>query len=382
VLLRLAAVVLAITSVFFLLSGCGSPAPKITPPSAAPTFYAGGIVLPYGAGYLNGYAIDPQTDMLVNSSSSPGYGVGTYPVGLVADNNEQFLFAALNNSVEGGGTTSTLVVGFQLDTKGDLTAMSSPLTIPDMIPAAIAIDPQSRFIYVLGDATSGLSVLTVVGLDSTSGATTFASSLTFPQISQTNSLPVGLSADPSGNFLYATFETGGIEQVAIHANGTATDIGNTMLPGGAFAEAVFANASTVYVGGQPGGVYAFSPTSGGTLSPVSGSPFGTIPGKVLAFSQAGGFLYVGTQSAGNSPNLNPATVFGFQVQSDGSLQPVAGSPFQPAINSQCLALQGSTLYVGDSSKIEVFSIDSSTGELTFIFSQSTGGSNLGCIVVP
>jgi len=130
----------------------------------------------------------------------------------------------------------------------------------------------------------------------------------------------------------------------------------------------------VYTGGNgysgssaPVSGYAINTTSG-TLSLVSGSPFG-LPGRLVSITgdPTGKFVYVTTDDGSLSA---------FTVDSQaGSLTPVAGSPYTAPTggssywgNGKLLAIDpaGKYLYVAGGSQLYGFSIDAGSGALTAI----------------
>jgi 6-phosphogluconolactonase len=95
------------------------------------------------------------------------------------------------------------------------------------------------------------------------------------------------------------------------------------------------SGSYLYVGDTNGTVAAFSVAPGGALTALSGSPFpaGFAPVN-LAWSYnsyaGASFLYAADFSGGG--------IYGFTIDSNGALTPVAGSPFATAPNSAPAAM--------------------------------------------
>lgn len=118
----------------------------------------------------------------------------------------------------------------------------------------------------------------------------------------------------------------------------------------------------------PGAVSLFSVGAGGTLTPVSGSPFvtGTHPYSV-AFSPNGGLLAV------TNPSASTNTVSVFSVSAAGALTPVSGSPFATGVFPASVAFSPdgvllATANVGDrmghiAGSVSLFSV-SPAGSLT------------------
>ena len=122
-------------------------------------------------------------------------------------------------------------------------------------------------------------------------------------------------------------------------------------------------------------LYAFQ-NANGLLSLVSGSPFtagSAVAGKGLfgvSMDPSGKFLYV--------PNQTEMKLYGFAIGSDGTLTPVAGSPFATAgapVATLAVSLSSASfLYVTDSANnvVTSYRIDSMTGGLTQAGSAAAG----------
>jgi 6-phosphogluconolactonase (cycloisomerase 2 family) len=182
------------------------------------------------------------------------------------------------------------------------------------------------------------------------------------------SSPATILMAPSGKFAYASNQTDNtISLLAVdHQTGLLQEIlprtparvgpaAMVMNSGGTFlfvANAISSNIS----------VYAMD-SSSGALTEVNGSPFatGSTP-SALAISPNGNYLYVS--------NSNLATVSGYAIGSDGSLQAIPGSPFASGKLPRGLAISpsGKFLYVANSQDgtISGFTINSSTGALNSI----------------
>src|ERR1017187_9081915 len=107
----------------------------------------------------------------------------------------------------------------------------------------------------------------------------------------------------------------------------------------------------------------------GVLTPISGStlPLQGFPGCTLSMDPSSKFLY------GISNNTTSNTISVFSINSSsGALAPVAGSPFQTAINGLAYSVavhpSGKFLYVSfpQSEEIAAWSINNSTGAITVV----------------
>jgi 6-phosphogluconolactonase (cycloisomerase 2 family) len=144
-----------------------------------------------------------------------------------------------------------------------------------------------------------------------------------------------------------------------------------LVPGSPFASGLGARATAVtqdlkflYVANSlEDSVSAFSvDLNSGALTALAGSPFAIGSGSgpaSLALNPAGAFLYV----AGS----NASKIFAFLIAADGSLSPVAGSPFFTGLNPSEITINplGFFLYTTNSEdeSISGFLVNSGTGNL-------------------
>ncbi len=145
------------------------------------------------------------------------------------------------------------------------------------------------------------------------------------------SAPVAVSTDPNTKFLYsANSKSHDVSGYAIDiASGTLTPVPGSPFLAGGQPSSVLVVQSWVYVTNSAENTvsgYSRNATDG-SLTPVPGSPFavGTKPARLasagtdLSHSPSGMLLYVSNESSNN--------VSAFTIGTNGSLQPIAGSPF-------------------------------------------------------
>jgi DNA-binding beta-propeller fold protein YncE/PKD repeat protein len=141
--------------------------------------------------------------------------------------------------------------------------------------------------------------------------------------------PLGVVVSPDGRHVYVTnLDSESVSAFSIASNGSLHPVaGSPFTTGyGPWGVAVSPDGNHLYVannnrGSASGSVSAFSIASNGSLSPVAGSPF-TTGGEEptdLAVSPDSKHLYVADQSADS--------VSAFSIASNGSLSAVPGSPF-------------------------------------------------------
>jgi 6-phosphogluconolactonase (cycloisomerase 2 family) len=280
---------------------------------------------------INGYSTNASGALSLLTGSpfpipQPAGGVG----GIVIDSSNRFLYA--------GSEFNFGIVGFTIDdTSGALTAIpGSPfLTAVGNPPSDIAIDPSGSFLFACSGTDDALEPghnVWAFTIDSQTGALTPIAGSPFATVE--NGQPSALRVDPSGHFLYvALYNVNGVAAFAIDsANGSLAAV-----PGSPFTTASIPFTQASALATDPSGkfLYVFNfngstiaaftiDSSGGALSPVTGSPFATSPAGEgeLIVDPSGKFLYLahgfGPPAAFIILNIDPTT---------GALTPNPSSPF-------------------------------------------------------
>ncbi len=215
--------------------------------------------------------------------------------------------------------------------------------------------PTLAFAYVVGQGDNGIHAFT----QSSIGDLQPLSTSSFP----TTPRPVSMAVHPSHNFLYVPNLTSNtVSGFNIdHANGVLSPIGTAQPPTPVQSQPVALGINSagtfLYVLNQgSASISAFSidPTHG-LLTQIAGSPFPTAANpQSMAVSPTAGFLYVGNGALG--------TISGFAIATNGTLAPVAGSPFSAGTSVTLAGItidpKGQFLYAADSvnNKIVGFSI--------------------------
>ncbi len=200
--------------------------------------------------------------------------------------------------------------------------------------------------------------------------------------------PTGMATDAAGKFLFVANQgtfgnpaSGTVSVFTISGTTLAAAPGSpfpTVTPGvltgtGPVSVAVTPKAGFVYVANQfTNTVTGFSVSSSGALTLLPGSPYpvGTSP-SAIAVTPDGNFLYVA--------NTGSNTVSAFAicanasltcVTPDGSLTPVAGSPFPAGLGPVSIAADpsGMFLFVADeqSNQVTPYKVSTGTGVLTVL----------------
>src|SRR5438270_373927 len=156
--------------------------------------------------------------------------------------------------------------------------------------------------------------------------------------------PVDIASDSGGYRLYVT-NSGSHDLNAYFINRSSGNL--TQVPGSPFALTGIANRVVVHPSGHfvyatssPSSsnteISAFAVQSNGSLKPIAGSPYSLGPGSggAITIDPAGKYLYASASSAGSG------AIAAYSInQTNGALTPVAGSPFPaptyPGCTSAC-----------------------------------------------
>jgi 6-phosphogluconolactonase len=188
--------------------------------------------------------------------------------------------------------------------------------------------------------------------------------------------PEFMAADPSGKFLFvANAGSGDVSAFQIAAQtGTLTPVTGSPFAAGMRPEGIAVDpmGRFVFVSNQASSsISVFTLGADGSLSPVAGSPFPAASPFGLAVNPSGKVLYANNFPDSQASDLN--TVSAFQIASNGTLTPLSGSPSATAsspgfASSVGLAIdpQGKFLFVADhmAQAIVPFKVDATTGSLT------------------
>ena len=168
-------------------------------------------------------------------------------------------------------------------------------------------------------------------------ASTGAISPTTQGSAPTHTDPTRVASDAGGNRLYVINRTS--EDLSAYSI-SRSDGALTSAPGSPFAIgrvprslAVSPSGAYVYVAAQNSTtdhtsfIYPFAVQSDGSLTPVAGSPYSTVDGaNVITTDPQGKFLYVGSWPS-STTTIIAGQIDAYSIASNGALTPVPGSPF-------------------------------------------------------
>jgi 6-phosphogluconolactonase len=301
----------------FCLTACSSNNSSIASGGAGLLF-----VTAQGNTTVSAFTVDLATGALSANGNSIGTGAVPSAIAITPTTNALFVANSGSNSIS----------GYAINSDGSLTAASATART-GTTPTGLAIDPGGKFLFVANQESSNISVFSIsgTGLKPVSGSpfTTVPAGLSYPN----GTLPVAVAVSASGKFLYV-----------------ANQLAN-------FVSAFKVN------------------TTSGALT-ASGVPFyntGTSPSGV-GISPKGGFLYVANASA-DSNNISAFAICDAVVTTcanvnspDGTLTPVAGSPFPAGLGPVAIAFDPnfSFAYVVDkgSNTVSQYAFSSGSGVLT------------------
>lgn len=253
---------------------------------------------------------------------------------------------------------------FSIDTTtGVPTSVAGNPMSEGSMPAAVAIDPLKRFLYVV----SSLGEIRGYAIASTLKLTAVAGSPF-----STSSQSVGIAVDPSGQFVLSANGNGNSVSVfSIGSTGALTEVAGSPFSAGQDPTAIAIAGQHVYAANTAGSslsAYTFNTTSG-ALTPVAGSPFAT-PGRPngLVVDPAGTHLY--------ASESQPNEMSGFAIDTTtGALRAIAGSPFAAsfAIRTPVIDAAGKRLHVSNGTAVDCFLVDASTAALSEIGVSATNG---------
>jgi 6-phosphogluconolactonase len=258
-------------------------------------------------------------------------------------------------------------VSFKLESNGVPTVFASQAGPNDS--GGILVDSSSKFLYISDFSNGEIDAFTI---NKSTGTLSEVSGSPF----STGPAPGGggIAIDPQTRFLYVLNSSGVLGYTINSSTGALTAIAGSPFPGSSALDAIvnptgkFLYASNN--GDSMGTIAAYSiDSTTGALSSVAGSPFVTqanFPGPAgFAFGAAGKFLYVGMAGSANANNV----VTGFSVDSTtGALTQIAGSPFTAGKDPGHIATDpnGKFLFTANSqdNTVSAFTIDVNSGALT------------------
>jgi 6-phosphogluconolactonase len=261
------------------------------------------------------------------------------------------------------GQGSNNIFGLNEGNDGSLSSFPGPAFATNPIPVAMALHTSKNFVYV---ANSTSNTVSGFSLNHTSGILTPLGTAVLPSPVGTNPISVGVNS--GGQFLFVLNQ--GSNNISVFsidpARGFLTEISGSPFAAPANPQfmVVSPTAGSLYVaGGTSGLISGFSIAANGSLSPLAGSPFtAAAGGNVLgmAIDSKGQFLFAVDKTNNN--------VVSFSIQSSGALA-VPGSSFPSGGTSPVMVAVDSTgtlLYTANQGSNNVSAFTVSSGALTAV----------------
>lgn len=214
---------------------------------------------------------------------------------------------------------------YSIGSDGTLTAVAgSPFSKTSANqPESALIDPTGKWVYVV-DANDGPGDISAFSL-SAAGALAEISGSPFAAGDD----PYSIAGTPDGKFIYVNDLSGGSSQIdgfsANATTGALTPLSTPTFPGANCWIALDATGTVLFSTDCDANVFSSIVNSDGTLTAAPGSPFdtGTSDPWPVAGDPSGRFVYVGDDS-------NTTAIVAYSYSSAGVLSAVSGSPFAPA----------------------------------------------------
>jgi 6-phosphogluconolactonase len=319
----------------------------------------------YAGNNVSAYRINPLTGAFTEVAGGP-IAAGNQPVAVAVDPSSKFVYVANAATRSARGNVSAYTIN---RTTGALTAVAGSPFAAGTQPAAVAVDPSSKFVYVANVFSNNVSAYSI---NQATGALTPVAGSPFA----TDWYPVSVAVDPSGRFAYVVGNLN--SNVSVYSinptTGAFTAVVGSIATGGQPASiAVHPSGKFAYVANglsNDVSAYIIDPTTG-ILAAVAGSPFaaGNIPTSVKS-DPSGNFVYVTNAIGGSGSAYWNGSVSAYSInQTTGALTAVVGSPFLTAgtqPNDVAFDPTGQFAYTANSnqSNISAYRINSATGALT------------------
>jgi len=305
------------------------------------------------------YREDPNSGVLTQLAGSP-VTAGLAVESLMIHPSKKFLYAA--------NSSDNNISLFTISSTGALTEVT-PRTKAGTAPTVLAMDAAGTYLYA---GNAGSFDVSVFSIDSGTGALTPVLQANGPTAGLGIS-PLNMRLAPSGNVLYVTGQgtQGVVEAFAVNAGVFSnTPIPSSPTGNNPFGLTLNAAGTFLYTANtSDGSISEFQINADGSLTALPGSPIGQTSSSPVALliDNSGKYLYsVNNQSAG--------TLIAYSIGTDGGLTLIANSQFTAGAQPRTIASDpsGKYLFVGGQS-IQSLSLDASSGILTSVATYAVTG---------
>jgi 6-phosphogluconolactonase (cycloisomerase 2 family) len=264
---------------------------------------------------VSAFAVDPGTGALATLPGSP---FATGGLGDVSPNVGGVNVLALAQRLYVANSVSNSISAFDIEDDGSLTAIpGSPFATIGSAPNGIAVNSTGTRLFVANLLGNNVSVFDIAS----NGALSHVIGSPFAVVAR----PVDLAVDTANSLLFVTHNLSGTVGVyTIGVGGSLTAIvGSPFASGGGGVRglAVDAGFSRLYTAnGSSANASGFDIGVGGTLTAVPGSPFAAGTGPI------GALLHPSASWAYVSNSVS-SDISAYSADGLGTLTPIAGSPF-------------------------------------------------------
>jgi 6-phosphogluconolactonase len=327
------------------------------------------------AGSIGGFTIGTGTLTAVNNSPVT---VVYKPLSMVVTPNNALLYV--------GSAVGVFV--FFINSDGSLTTPGTGSQPAGVFATAMTVSPDGQWLIVLDGSTQQLDIFQI---NSSTGALSSVTSPVPYSITSGVWQPSDIRISPDGTLIFAALGTAGDVVFTFNTTaGTATSsqslaTGNTAT--GDFGLAVSPKTTYLYVArsGTNGGVAVYSIGAGGTLTPVTGTPFAAGSGTFsVILDSTGTYVYAANRTDGT---ISGYTIVPGATTAGLSLTPLNGSPYASGSGVQALGIDSTAKYmlaaaVGGAPDLTMYSFDIPVpGKLDPATSVATGVDPAGAVAV-
>ncbi len=188
--------------------------------------------------------------------------------------------------------------------------------------------------------------------------------------STSSNAPAQIAVTPSDSFVYLAIGNSGVAVYSFNTSGALATTNLILRPGTSggvtnqdTSVAIDPTGRYLYVGETNAGLRAFTIGTDGSLTPIAGSPYkvGGQP-KAIAFDSTAGYLYVLNAGSGTGSN----TVSAFSVSNGGALTALNPATIATGSSPSSLTLDQSKKFMlvansGGTPDLQLYSFDATTG---------------------
>jgi 6-phosphogluconolactonase len=327
------------------------------------------------ANSIGGFAIGTGTLAALNGSP---LATSYKPISMVVTPNNALLYV---------GSATGIFVYF-INSDGSLTAPTTGSQPAGVSAPALAVSPDGKWLIALDGRTQQLDIFQINA--STGALTSVNLPATYSPTAGTWQ-PSDVRVSPDGTLIFAAL---GIAGDVIFTFNTTTGVATSsqvLATGNAatgdYGLAVSAKTTYLYIArsGTNGGVAVYSIGSGGSLTPVTDSPFAAGSGTFsVALDSTGTYVY--------AANRADATISGYTIVPSTtvlglSLTPLSGSPYTSGTTVQSIGIDATNKYllaaaVGGAPDLTMYSFDVAVpGKLDPATSVATGVDPAGAVAL-